>query len=57
MGGNLPAPSGGGEADPAMLEAMRKQYEEEIEANRRAMEEMTVRLFVLVAFPLQATSV
>ncbi|CDJ56258.1 kinesin, putative [Eimeria maxima] len=44
MGGNLPAPSGGGEADPAMLEAMRKQYEEEIEANRRAMEEMTQKV-------------
>ncbi|CDI75167.1 kinesin, putative [Eimeria praecox] len=41
-GGGLPAPTGGTEADPAMLEAMRKQYEEEIEANKRAMEEMTM---------------
>lgn len=46
MGGALPAPSGGSEPDPALLEAMRKQYEEEIEANKRAMEEMTVRFFV-----------
>ncbi|CDJ30039.1 uncharacterized protein EMH_0026470 [Eimeria mitis] len=42
MGGTLPAPSGASEPDPAMLEAMRKQYEEEIEANKRAMEEMTM---------------
>lgn len=42
MGGNLPAPAGGQELDPAMIEAIRKQYEEEIEANKRAMEEMTM---------------
>lgn len=45
MGGALPAPTGGTEPDPAMIDAIRKQYEEEIEANKRAMEEMTVRRF------------
>ncbi|KAL8430559.1 hypothetical protein Efla_000504 [Eimeria flavescens] len=42
MGGALPGPSGGGAPDPAMLDAIRRQYEEEIEANKRAMEEMTM---------------
>ncbi|KAL8273692.1 hypothetical protein Esti_002404 [Eimeria stiedai] len=41
MGGTLPSPSGGNEPDPGLLDAIRKQYEEEIEANKRAMEEMT----------------
>lgn len=47
MKGDVSRSSGGAKADPAMLNAIRKQYEEEIEANRRAMEEMTVRWFSL----------
>ncbi|KAL8455224.1 hypothetical protein Emag_000969 [Eimeria magna] len=42
MGGTAPGPSGGNGEDSRMLDAIRKQYEEEIEANKRAMEEMTM---------------
>ncbi|OEH78990.1 putative kinesin [Cyclospora cayetanensis] len=42
MGGAQPGPTRGTKPDPLMLDAIRKQYEEEIEANKRAMEEMTM---------------
>ncbi|XP_026192396.1 kinesin-like protein KIF13A [Cyclospora cayetanensis] len=42
MGGAQPGPARGTKPDPLMLDAIRKQYEEEIEANKRAMEEMTM---------------
>ncbi|KAL8429618.1 hypothetical protein ACSSS7_006457 [Eimeria intestinalis] len=34
--------AGGNAPDPGLLDSIRKQYEEEIEANKRAMEEMTM---------------
>ncbi|CDI87401.1 hypothetical protein EPH_0005460 [Eimeria praecox] len=42
MGGALPDTAPGAGADPQMMEELRRQYEEELEANRRALQEMTM---------------
>lgn len=42
VGGGMIEGLPGGKADPAAVEELRRQYEEELEANRRALQEMTV---------------